>query len=144
MEPIRLLCPWGFPGKNIGVGCYFLLQGIFLTQGSSLCILHCRGILYHWANEEAPVRVILGQIFLSLKMDQGMQEPSKSWEGQENWFSPTAAQREAAQWDPWHTSDCQNCEIISLCCFKPLNLCNLLQQRNEANMEDLGVHVCVC
>ena len=24
----------GFPGKNIGRGCYFLLQGIFLTQGS--------------------------------------------------------------------------------------------------------------
>ena len=29
----RLLCPWDFTGKNIGVGCYFLLQGIFLTQG---------------------------------------------------------------------------------------------------------------
>ena len=24
----RLLCPWNFPGKNIGVGCHFLLQGI--------------------------------------------------------------------------------------------------------------------
>ena len=29
----RLLCPWGFPGKNIGVGCRFLLQGILPTQG---------------------------------------------------------------------------------------------------------------
>jgi len=29
----RILCPWDFPGKNIGVGCHFLLQGIFLTQG---------------------------------------------------------------------------------------------------------------
>ena len=29
----RLLCPWGFfLGKNTGVGCHFLLQGIFLTQ----------------------------------------------------------------------------------------------------------------
>ena len=27
--PLRLLCPWDFPGKNTGVGCYFLLQGIF-------------------------------------------------------------------------------------------------------------------
>ena len=26
----------GFPGKNTGVGCHFLLQGIFLTQGSKL------------------------------------------------------------------------------------------------------------
>ena len=31
----RLLCPWNFPGKNTGVGCYFLLQGIFQTQGSN-------------------------------------------------------------------------------------------------------------
>ena len=25
MQPTRLLCPWDFPGKNIGVGCHFLL-----------------------------------------------------------------------------------------------------------------------
>ena len=31
--PIRLLCPWEFPGKNTGVGCHFFLQGPFLTQG---------------------------------------------------------------------------------------------------------------
>ena len=29
------LCPWDFPGKHIGVGCHFLLQGIFPTQGST-------------------------------------------------------------------------------------------------------------
>ena len=39
-EPARLLCPWNFPGKNIGVGSHFLLQGIFLTQGSKLGLLH--------------------------------------------------------------------------------------------------------
>ena len=32
LQPARLLCPWDFPGKNTGVDCYFLLQGIFLTQ----------------------------------------------------------------------------------------------------------------
>ena len=32
--------PWGFPGKNIGVGCRFLLQGIFSTQGLNLGLLH--------------------------------------------------------------------------------------------------------
>ena len=41
-EPTRLLCPWDFPGKNAGVGRHFLLQGVFLTQGSNLCLLHCR------------------------------------------------------------------------------------------------------
>ena len=32
LRPSRLLHPWNFPGKNIGVGCHFLLQGIFLNQ----------------------------------------------------------------------------------------------------------------
>ena len=30
-----LLCPWDFPGKNTGMGCHFLLQGIFPTEGSN-------------------------------------------------------------------------------------------------------------
>ena len=29
------LGPWDFTGMNTGVGCHFLLQGIFLTQGSN-------------------------------------------------------------------------------------------------------------
>ena len=43
LQPTRLLCPWVSPGKNIGVGCHALLQGIFLTQGlnpSLLCLLY--------------------------------------------------------------------------------------------------------
>ena len=35
LKPTRVLCPWDSSGKNTGVGCYFLLQGIFLTQGSN-------------------------------------------------------------------------------------------------------------
>ena len=42
LEPARLLCPWHFPGKNTRVGCHFLLQGIFLTQGLNPCLLHCQ------------------------------------------------------------------------------------------------------
>ena len=44
----RLLHPWDSPGKNTGVGCHALLQGIFLTQGLNPCLLwllHCRQIL---------------------------------------------------------------------------------------------------
>ena len=26
LQPTRLLCPWGFPGKSTGVGCHCLLQ----------------------------------------------------------------------------------------------------------------------
>jgi len=36
LELTRLLCPWDFPGKDTGVGCHFLHQGIFLIQGSNL------------------------------------------------------------------------------------------------------------
>ena len=38
------------------MGCHALLQRIFPTQGSNLCLLsllHCRQILYHWASGEA-------------------------------------------------------------------------------------------
>ena len=41
-SPARLLYPGDFSGKNIGVGCHSLLQGIFPTQGSNLCLLHCQ------------------------------------------------------------------------------------------------------
>ena len=46
-QPPRPLCPWEFPSKNAGVGSYFLLQGLFLTQRLNPCLLHCRWILYH-------------------------------------------------------------------------------------------------
>ena len=47
LEAARLLCPWDSPSKNTGVGCHFLLQGIFQTQGLNPGLLHCRQILYH-------------------------------------------------------------------------------------------------
>ena len=46
-------CPWDFPGKNTGVGCHFLLQVIFLTEGLNLHLLYCMWILYNWATWEA-------------------------------------------------------------------------------------------
>ena len=42
----KLLCPWDFQGKSTGVGCHFLLQGIFPTQGSNPGLSHCRQMLY--------------------------------------------------------------------------------------------------
>ena len=35
----------------IGVGCHFLLQGIFPTQGSNPGLLHCRQTLYHLSHQ---------------------------------------------------------------------------------------------
>ena len=33
LQPARPFCPRASPGKNTGVGCHFLLQGIFPPQG---------------------------------------------------------------------------------------------------------------
>ena len=47
-EPTRLLCLWDSPGKNTGVGCHALLQGIFPTQGLNPHLLHIgRWVLYY-------------------------------------------------------------------------------------------------
>ena len=47
LQPTRFLCPWNSPGKNPGLGCHSLLQGIFPTQGSNLGLPHCRQIFFY-------------------------------------------------------------------------------------------------
>ena len=49
--PARLLCSWDSPGKNTGMGCHFLLQGIFLTQELNLGLLYCRQMIYQLSHE---------------------------------------------------------------------------------------------
>ena len=56
LQPARLLCLWDFPGKNTGVGCHFLLQGISPKQGLNLCLLHCRWNLYHLSHWRSPLQ----------------------------------------------------------------------------------------
>ena len=41
------------PGKNTGVCCHDLLQGIFSTRGLNTGLLHCKHILYHLATRKA-------------------------------------------------------------------------------------------
>ena len=45
MQPARPLCPWDSPGRNTGMGCLSLLQGIFPTQGLNPGLQHCRQLL---------------------------------------------------------------------------------------------------
>ena len=47
----RLLFPWNFPGKNTGVGCHALLQGVFLNQGWNLHFLS----LLRWQASPLPL-----------------------------------------------------------------------------------------
>ena len=55
LSPTRLLHPWDFPGKSTGVGCHFLLQMIFLNQGSSPGLPHWRQTLYCLSHQESLV-----------------------------------------------------------------------------------------
>ena len=64
--PSSLLCPWDFPGKNPGVGCHFLLQVIFLTQGSNPGLLHCKQTPYQLSHE--------GTIKFSKEQVEGLNE----------------------------------------------------------------------
>ena len=50
---MSLFGPWNFPGKSTGVGCHFLLQGIFPTQGSNPSLPHCSQMLYRLSHQEA-------------------------------------------------------------------------------------------
>ena len=47
----RCLCPWDSLGKNTGVVCHFLLQGVFPTKGSNPSFLH----LLHWRADSLPL-----------------------------------------------------------------------------------------
>ena len=67
---LTLAAPWtaahaaplfmGFPGWNTGVGCYFLLQGIFPTQGLNPALLHCRQILNQLSHQGSPQILNIG------------------------------------------------------------------------------------
>ena len=59
VQPARLLCPWDSPGKNTGVGCHALLQGIFPTQGSNPGLPHCRRILYCLSHQGSPKLLVV-------------------------------------------------------------------------------------
>ena len=83
LQPARLLCPWDSPGKNMGAGCHSLLQGIFLTRGSNLGLLHCRQILYCLSYRDDPV----GKIRLVSTYDT---RPS--------------LRNELLEWNKWQTS----------------------------------------
>ena len=48
------------PGKNTGVGCHALLQGLFPTQGSNPGLPHCRWILYRLSHQGSPRRLEWG------------------------------------------------------------------------------------
>ena len=55
LQPSRFLCPWDSPGKNNGVGCHALLQGIFPTWGPTYVFCIGRWVLYHLSHQGSPL-----------------------------------------------------------------------------------------
>ena len=64
------------PGKNTGVGCQALFQGIFPTQGSNPGLLHGRQIHYHQSHQGSP-RILE---WLSYPFSRGSSPPrNRTW-----------------------------------------------------------------
>ena len=55
----RSTCPQDSPGKNTGVGCHFLLQGIFPTQGLNPSLVHH----LHWQVDSSPLCQLGSPVF---------------------------------------------------------------------------------
>ena len=90
-QSTRLLCPWDSPGKNTGVGCHFLLQGIFPTQGLNLHLL----CLLHWQANSLPSA-----------------PPGKPSANREEGVAPGSTLLAPWSW----TSSLQSC--ANICCFR--------------------------
>ena len=58
LQPTRLLCPQDFPGKNIGVGCHFLIQATFPTQGSNPILLCWQENSLPLSHQESPLPLL--------------------------------------------------------------------------------------
>ena len=104
-ELTRPLCLWDSPGKNTGVGCHFLLQGIFLTRGSNPGLLHCRRILYQ-LRYQGSTR-ILEWVVISFSTASsptpGFEPVSLAYPALTGrFFTPSAT------WKPWVCSLCAN------------------------------------
>ena len=59
LQPTRLFGPWDFPGMNTGVGCHFLLQGIFPTQGLNPGLPYCRQMLHYLSYQGSPNQIMV-------------------------------------------------------------------------------------
>ena len=76
--PARHLCPWDPPGKNAGLGCSFLLQGIFSTQESNSGLLQHRWILYCLSHQISPLVRKIEIKLLPFAGDKTVENPKES------------------------------------------------------------------
>ena len=87
--------PWDFPGRNTGVGCHFLLQGIFPIQGLNPCVLHWQAEFLPLSNQASPFYTIyqnksqmvragfylLSRVLCPIQAGKERQEKRNAWLG---------------------------------------------------------------
>ena len=61
-------CRWNFSGKNIEVGCHFLLQRIFPTQGLNPCLLHWQADFLPLNHLGSPMLLLPNLLFPTLNI----------------------------------------------------------------------------
>ena len=92
------------PGKHTGIGSHSLLQGIFLTQGLNLGLLHCRQVLYHLSHRGSPhVQIFCPALFWKKSFPD-----SSARSNLDRWLVKSAAQLSS-----WHLSSASS----SMCFF---------------------------
>ena len=68
---LQLFPPWDFPGKSTGVGCHFLLQGTFPTQGWNPGLPDCRQtLLLSEPRELLRCWAIMGSLRVNPRLEQ--------------------------------------------------------------------------
>ena len=117
----QALCPRDSPGKNTGVaGCHFLLQGIFPTQGSNLCLLPWQEDSLPLSHQGSPVRlgdVLSFQVFLlqQLQLQRGRAQHLLLAPGHQLWSlgvclcSPEGSGRERRECQAFRAPACELC-----------------------------------
>ena len=91
-----LLCPWNCPDKSTRVGCRFLFQGIFLTQGSNPYLLHWQADFFTTAPTGKPPNYkILQKSSHAFQVTFSMQKPGEL--GKYSYIRQLAIPQPAAQ-----------------------------------------------
>ena len=100
------------PGKNTGVGCHALLQGIFPIQGSNPGLLHCGQIL-HCLSHQGNMRILE---WVAYPFSRGSSQP-RNQTGVSCIAGdslPAELPRKPRSW----TTRLQNYETINFCCLR--------------------------
>ena len=117
---VRFLCPCDFPGKNTGVGCHFLLQGIFLTQGLNLHFLP-------WQEDSLPLSHLRSPATRINTVLLGALTESVTGAGPEpGCCTASLTQRPPSTWgalaSPWGSSLCALSVALTPACPDPSSL----------------------